>query len=110
MEEEEMDIDEDTTHLIKVEVACEACRATGLYKGFTEPKGVAVICLRCGGSGGRVLHLVPFKGRQVRSDVATVMYSGGSFIGASIGPDPDRPQMSYEEFLNTVPAVAKDKT
>ena len=35
----------------KFKVECGYCGATGLYKGFAEPIGFAVICYHCGGKG-----------------------------------------------------------
>jgi len=36
---------------MKVKVKCTACEATGVYHGFMEPPGVAVICYICSGKG-----------------------------------------------------------
>ncbi len=90
---------------IEVTVACGDCRSTGLYRGMAEPKGVAVICLTCGGTGGRVLALKPFTGRSIREDVTTVHRSRGRSIVFGVGPDQSTAPMSYQEFLNRVPAV-----
>lgn len=35
----------------KLKIYCRRCGGTGLYSGFAEPEGVAVICLGCDGSG-----------------------------------------------------------
>lgn len=88
-------------------VECRACGATGLYRGFAEPKGTAVICLYCKGSAARdaddipASDHVPFRGRRRREGIRTVMESKGSFIlscGGKKGTD-----MTYEQFLARFP-------
>jgi hypothetical protein len=90
---------------IEVTVACGSCRSTGLYRGFAEPDGVAVICLDCKGSGGQVIKFKKFTGRQERSDVREVYSSRGSFIATGVGPREDVEPMTYEQFLQEVPAI-----
>ena len=81
---------------MKVKVECCACRGTGLYRGMAEPKGVAVVCLRCDGSGCAELEYTPFAARKRRDDVQTVRLSRGSFI-LSCGPVGE--SVTYAEFL-----------
>lgn len=45
-------------HTYKAE--CQDCRATGLYSGFAEPKGTAVICHKCDGTGCVEICFTPF--------------------------------------------------
>lgn len=35
-----------------VKLKCHDCGGTGLYEGFMEGKGEAVVCISCGGRGG----------------------------------------------------------
>jgi hypothetical protein len=81
---------------MKVKTECGACRGTGLYRGIAEPKGVAVVCLRCRGTGCEELEYVPFTERKRRDDVQTVRQSRGSFI-LSCGPVGD--SVTYAEFI-----------
>jgi len=61
----------------KIEVECSACKATGLYCGFAEPKGTAVVCRQCGGTGKKTLRGTPFTCRKRRRNVKWVMTDGG---------------------------------
>jgi len=82
---------------VTVEVECKDCKGTGLYRGFAEPKGIAVVCLKCDGTGKVSLTYTPFTERKRRDDVNTVRRSAGTFIGAAVGPTGG--SISYEEFL-----------
>lgn len=57
---------------VRIEVNCLACRGTGLYAGYAEPDGVAVICDDCKGTGAVMLDYSLFTGRKKRGDVTTV--------------------------------------
>jgi hypothetical protein len=83
--------------VMTVDVECPACRATGVYSGFAEPKGVAVVCLRCDGTGRQKLSYKPFTVRKRRDGVETVKRSQGAFIGTGVGPA--GAGVSYEDFL-----------
>ncbi len=76
-----------------VEIECESCGGTGLYRGFAEPEGVAVVCVKCDGHGKDILKYTPFTKRKHRPGVHTVRRSKGSLLvtGGSV---------SYEEFHN----------
>ena len=65
---------------------CGSCGGTGLYQGFAEPEGVAVVCITCRGTGEMMIHWKPFKGRKLKRGVQTVRRSGGSFIATGVGP------------------------
>lgn len=79
-----------------IKIECDACDGTGLYRGFAEPRGVAVVCLRCGGTGCAEIRYEPFKRRKGRRDVQTVRYSRGTFIGTGVGPVGG--SVTYAEF------------
>jgi len=81
---------------MKVKTECGSCGGTGLYRGMAEPKGVAVVCLRCGGTGCSEIEYMPFTERKRRDDVETVRLSRGSFI-LSCGPVGS--SVTYAEFL-----------
>ena len=88
-------------------VECRACGTTGLYCGFAEPKGTAVICLYCKGSGARdaddipAKDHVPFTGRRRREGIHTVRQSQGTMV-FSCGGRPGT-EMTYEQFLERFP-------
>lgn len=81
---------------VKVEAECDSCDGTGVYSGFAEPKGVAVVCLGCEGTGCRILRYKPFKHRRRRKGIKTVRLSRGTFILTGVGPTGN--SISYEEF------------
>jgi hypothetical protein len=80
----------------KVEAECSSCRGTGIYRGFMEPKGVGVVCLKCGGTGKVVITYKPFNGRKTRDDVERVFLSKGPLI---IECGPGGKSISYMDFL-----------
>ena len=79
-----------------LEYECDSCSGTGLYCGFAEPKGTAVVCIRCNGTGKAVFEYRPFEGRHPRKGVQIVCRSGGSFIATGVGPVGG--SISYAEF------------
>jgi len=82
----------------KVEVECQSCGGSGLYVGFAEAKGTAVICCTCGGTGCRTITFTPFTKRTERKGIHTVCWSRGSFIGTGVGAVGH--SITYEEFQN----------
>jgi len=52
-----------------IDMECRSCEGTGLYSGMCEPKGVAVVCHTCNGSGCEKLSYKPFIGRKPRTDI-----------------------------------------
>jgi len=82
--------------LKKAEAECGACGGTGLYNGMCEPEGVAVVCLRCRGTGCEVITWTAFEGRKPSRGIKTVQRSRGSFIGTGVGPVGK--SITYKEF------------
>lgn len=82
----------------EIEVECPSCGGTGLYCGFAEPKGIAVICLHCNGTGKSTLSYFPFIGRKPKKGIRTVQRSSGTFIFSKVGPTGG--SITYEEFQN----------
>ena len=78
-----------------VDTECEACNGTGLYSGRAEPEGVAVVCLRCTGTGCFVFRYKPFKKRKGRKGISTVRVSRGALI---VDCGPTGGSVTYEEF------------
>jgi hypothetical protein len=81
----------------KIKVECDSCGGTGLYCGICEPKGAAVVCLGCDGTGCREIQYEPFTVRKERKGIRTVQRSRGSFI-ASGGCGGYGKSITYEEF------------
>lgn len=84
-----------------MKVACDSCDSTGLYCGFAEPKGEAVICLDCKGIGAQDLVYKEFTGRKRRSGISTVRRSQGRFVPLGVGGAGQA--MSYDEFTRSIP-------
>ncbi len=76
-----------------IDAECPSCGGTGLYVGFAEPKGYAVICVTCDGTGCQKIVYKPFVKRKPRSGITKVMSGAGWASAAS------RPSISYEDFL-----------
>lgn len=79
-----------------IKVECEACGGTGLYAGFAEPKGTAVVCLECNGTGCIKIDFTPFTRRKGIKGIQNVSLSRGSFIGTGVGPTGGC--ITYQEF------------
>jgi hypothetical protein len=71
-------------HVIKYDCQCESCDGTGLYRGFAEKNGFAVVCHTCKGSGKTHVKIEydDFEGRQERSGVTRVLQTNP---GISVG-------------------------
>jgi len=63
-----------------IKIECQSCDGTGLYCGMAEPKGTAVVCLTCSGTGCVDYRYKPFVKRKSKSGVNEVFRSRGSFI------------------------------
>ena len=85
--------------MIKLTVECADCGGTGLYRGFMEREGEAVICIRCGGKGSQTLAFREFTGRKRKNGVQKIRSGSGTIL--------DNPQgakwISYEEFRKLIP-------
>lgn len=68
-----------------VKAECSSCGGTGLYCGFAEKKGLAVVCRTCSGTGCKEISYTLFTGRKPKADIHTVSLSRGSFIGTGVG-------------------------
>jgi hypothetical protein len=75
---------------------CDECGGTGLYQGMCEGPGIAVVCVRCDGTGCRKISYIPFTARKERRGVKVVKRSAGTFIVTGVGPRGDG--ITYAEF------------
>lgn len=91
-------------HVQKIECACESCGATGLYVGYAERNGAAVVCHTCDGTGKvtRKIEWDEFDGRKTRRGIKRVF---GVNPGIGIGENKemglklkDFGGMSYAEW------------
>lgn len=71
---------------VMIHAECDACGATGVYQGFCEAEGEAVVCVRCDGTGRAKLYYTPFTARKNRRGVETVRRSRGALIATGVGP------------------------
>ncbi len=83
---------------MRVLAECSACNATGLYQGFAEPKGVAVVCLKCSGTGCETINYKPFSKRRGCRGVNVVKLSAGTFIATGCGPAEGGGEVTYQQF------------
>jgi hypothetical protein len=69
-----------------IEIQCQSgCGGSGVYSGFAEVKGTAVVCLGCDGTGKQKFGFTKFTGRKRRKGINTVYRSRGSFIATGVG-------------------------
>lgn len=84
-----------TASTITVKATCDECEGSGVYQGFAEKKGEAVVCEACDGEGCYSITYTPFKGRTKVEGVDKVYWSAGSTLGAC-GPIGN--PVTYKEF------------
>jgi hypothetical protein len=53
---------------ITIEIECSSCGGTGLYIGFAESEGAAVVCKMCDGTGKTLMSYKPFVKRNPPSN------------------------------------------
>lgn len=87
----------------KVLCECPACNATGLYSGFAEAEGEAVICLQCQGTGAVRMTFTPYTGRRRRNKIKTIRLSQGRLLATGVGGVGQG--MTYAEFQAKIPAA-----
>ena len=80
----------------KIKTECIECKGTGLYIGFAEPKGTAIVCTQCAGSGCHEINFKPFTRRKGKHGIKTVCKSCGSFVYNCVSPVVI--SITYQEF------------
>lgn len=67
------------------DVECTACGGTGLYQGFAEKDGAAVVCYICKGTGKQHVSytFTKFEKRQTRPNVKRVYKTSGGYAISS---------------------------
>jgi hypothetical protein len=94
------------TPYITVKAQCPSCHGTGVYVGYAEPEGEAVVCTRCTGKGWINLYYAEFNGRRRHPGVETVNYGPSYFVRPIIpgnAKDTFDEQMTYSEFEANFP-------
>jgi hypothetical protein len=102
----------ETTFTVTGDCECNSCKGTGLYCGFAECKGAAVICHDCKGTGKVAISqtFTKFVTRKRRNNVKRVYETGAGYsIGAEdvVTRDGDMIHFSrygadYQDWLNGV--------
>ena len=94
-------------HRLEINEKCKSCKGTGLYTGYAEHDGIAVVCSNCKGTGcyHRILEYEDFECKEKRNEVKRVIETNP---GISCGVN-DRYTfehfggMSYEDWFNGKP-------
>lgn len=81
---------------IMVRARCDTCNGSGVYQGFAEKKGEAVVCEACEGEGCHTITYTPFAGRTTVKGVEKVYWSAGTSL---LGCGPIGNPVTYREFL-----------
>ena len=82
---------------------CESCQGSGLYIGWAEKDGAAVICSKCGGTGEYWMHYTPFTGRKERPEVVRRIWKKNT--GWRITPDNSEGSMTLDEWKDNPDAI-----
>lgn len=97
-----------TSKLVKIEIECPSCSGTGLYSGFAEGAGCAVICHQCSGTGKSSYSYRPFTGRKLKKGILKVYRSGCGYGSSATGEMFDLAGCSYKQWQEGKrPAPAK---
>jgi len=84
-----------------MKVECKTCDGTGLYEGFAEPEGYAVICNSCEGRGWVNAAVgTPFTGRKSKHGIKFVYCDGGLWMMRQEDKPPKT--ITVQEFYNKV--------
>ena len=86
---------------MEIIVECGSCGGTGLYSGFCEGKGNAVVCINCEGTGAQKLRFKEYTGRKRKKGISNINFSRGSFIATGVGAVGD--SMTYGQFESKIP-------
>lgn len=90
-----------------ISIECKHCGGTGLYIGFAERDGAAVICFHCDGTGKTQYTYKKFSGRKNRDDVDRVFKKSQGYMLKGSGEitydnglhvEFDKVGVSYEEW------------
>jgi len=73
-------------HIIEYDCQCDECKGTGLYVGFAEKNGFAVVCHSCKGTGKthKKIEYDDFDGRKDREGIKRVLQTNPG-IGIGLG-------------------------
>ncbi|GBE16982.1 hypothetical protein BMS3Abin15_00806 [bacterium BMS3Abin15] len=94
---------------VRIEVQCNSCKGTGVYRGFTERPGFGAVCNDCKGSGKAIIKYIPFTGRKEIGDIKFVYYSGGIPYSKDGADNREKGAISYKEFLmGSMPSHPKE--
>lgn len=90
--------------VFEVDIKCSACRGTGLYVGFCERDGSAVVCYKCNGSGKfhHKLAYELFTERIRRDDVKRVFLQTCGYVHSAEdheGIEFSKGGTSYKDWL-----------
>ena len=85
---------------VTVKQECPSCHGTGLYQGFCEGPGKAVVCHGCSGRGWSLYTYKEFTGRKYKRGIRIIQESRGGG---------NNPEMTYKEFETAYPVDSNDK-
>jgi DnaJ-class molecular chaperone len=78
----------------ELHIECGACHGTGLYSGFMERAGEAVVCVQCGGTGRQTIRYNEYTGRKKKRGIKQIRAGSGLIVD-----QPSRNSwFTYEEF------------
>jgi len=88
-----------------MKIECRSCQATGLYRGFAEPEGYAVVCHTCRGQGFEDVQILDknasfaeFTRRKRKRGINKVLTDGGMWF--TRGRTDEAPSIDIEDFYD----------
>jgi hypothetical protein len=79
----------------EIQIQCPDCRGKGVYQGFAEKQGAAVICHSCNGRGWTMFRYDEFNGIVQTKGIKTVFARNHGFVLTTDSPG----GVSYKEWL-----------
>jgi hypothetical protein len=89
-------------NIIEFDEKCKSCKGTGLYVGFAERDGIAVVCHTCNGTGKHHVKFEyeDFEKREERTGIKQVIQTNPGIMMCGGTSLEDFGGMDYKDWLN----------
>lgn len=91
--------------MLTVKAVCKSCNGTGLYSGFAEQEGTAVVCQTCDGTGCSSLSYTPFEKRKGKQGIEKVFEKNSGYV---LGKE-SQGGLSYKDWSNGASFFGKEQ-
>lgn len=97
----------------KIKVKCSSCNGTGIYVGYAEKDGAAIVCHPCEGKGWIYYEYEEFKSREILPVIKRVYEKNCGFFIRNTKKIHEKIEdfggMTYGEWLNGAPFPPKSE-